>query len=104
MARRLRQHRARTRQRSSGESGNRQANEASGMHHGSLAPGFQGRKLRSISNANPTGGIKACDNAAFGLEPQGYGMAHRLAYGLPTADKANAPQNAPSMAVSWPPL
>jgi hypothetical protein len=61
------------------------------MHHGSLAPGFQVRKLRSISNANPTGGIKACDNAAFGLEPQGYGMANRLAYGPVTAGSANSP-------------
>jgi hypothetical protein len=56
-----------------------------------LAPGFQGSKLRSISDANPTGGIKACDNAAFGLEPQGYGMANRLAFGPPTAERANPP-------------
>jgi hypothetical protein len=25
------------------------------------------------SNANPTGGIKAGDNAAFGIQPQGFG-------------------------------
>jgi hypothetical protein len=24
-------------------------------------------------DANPTGGIKPCDNAAFGAQPQGYG-------------------------------
>jgi hypothetical protein len=47
--------------------------------------------LRSISNANPTGGIKACDNAAFGPEPQGYGIANRLAYGPLTADWASFP-------------
>jgi hypothetical protein len=39
--------------------------------------------LRSVSNANPSGGItastKALDNAAFGLHPQGYGLANRLA-------------------------
>jgi hypothetical protein len=34
-------------------------------------PGIYGRNLRIISNANPTGGIKASDNAAFGVEPQG---------------------------------
>jgi hypothetical protein len=28
---------------------------------------------RSISNANPAGGIKPCDNAAFSDQPQGYG-------------------------------
>jgi hypothetical protein len=33
-----------------------------------LAPGF----LRIISNANPSGGIKASENAAFGVQPQGY--------------------------------
>jgi len=26
-----------------------------------------------VSNANPTGGIKAGDNAAFGVQPQGFG-------------------------------
>jgi hypothetical protein len=38
-----------------------------------------GRILRSISNANPIGGIKPCDNAAFGDQPQGYGVTNRLA-------------------------
>jgi hypothetical protein len=28
--------------------------------------------LRNVSNANPSGGIKAEDNAAFGVRPQGY--------------------------------
>jgi hypothetical protein len=37
------------------------------------------RILRIVSNANPTGGIKASDNAAFGVQPQGYGVANRLA-------------------------
>jgi hypothetical protein len=37
-----------------------------------LAPGGYGFKiLRSITNANPSGGIPARDNAAFGLHPQG---------------------------------
>jgi hypothetical protein len=35
--------------------------------------------LRAVSNANPTGGIKASDNAAFGFQPQGYAVANRLA-------------------------
>jgi hypothetical protein len=30
-----------------------------------------------VSNANPTGGIKAGDNAAFGVQPQGFG-ANRM--------------------------
>jgi hypothetical protein len=34
-----------------------------------LAPGIS----RIVSDANPAGGIKASDNAAFGVEPQGYG-------------------------------
>jgi hypothetical protein len=61
------------------------------MHHGSPSSRVSGQEITIISNANPTGGIKACDNAAFGLEPQGYGMTNRLAYGLLTADKANCP-------------
>jgi hypothetical protein len=50
-----------------------------------LAPGIYGRILRAVSNANSTGGIKSSDNAAFGGQPQGYGMANRLAAeaGLP---------------------
>jgi hypothetical protein len=40
-----------------------------------LAPGIS----RIVSDANPAGGIKASDNAAFGVEPQGYGVANRLA-------------------------
>jgi hypothetical protein len=31
------------------------------------------RFLRIVSNANPAGGIKSRDNAAFGVRPQGYG-------------------------------
>jgi len=38
-----------------------------------------GKILRSFSNANPTGGIKPTDNAAFGVQPQGYGVTNRLA-------------------------
>jgi hypothetical protein len=30
-------------------------------------------------DANPMGAIKPCDNAAFGAQPQGYGLANRLA-------------------------
>jgi hypothetical protein len=30
-----------------------------------------GKILRSFSNANPSGGIKPADNAAFGVQPQG---------------------------------
>jgi hypothetical protein len=50
-----------------------------------LAPGIYGRILRAVSNANSTGGIKPSDNAAFGAQPQGYGVANRLAAeaGLP---------------------
>jgi hypothetical protein len=44
-----------------------------------LAPGIYGRILRAVSNANSTGGIKPSDNAAFGAQPQGYGVANRLA-------------------------
>jgi hypothetical protein len=40
-----------------------------------LAPGIS----RIVSDANPAGGIKASDNAAFGVEPQGYGVANRMA-------------------------
>jgi hypothetical protein len=40
-----------------------------------LAPGFDG----IVSNANPSGGIKAGNNAAFGVQPQGYGVANRSA-------------------------
>jgi hypothetical protein len=32
-----------------------------------------------MSNANRTGGIKPADNAAFGVQPQGYGVANRSA-------------------------
>jgi hypothetical protein len=41
--------------------------------------------LRIVSNANPSGGIKASDNAAFGVRPQGYGVANRLARKRPAA-------------------
>src|SRR5258706_15867707 len=44
-----------------------------------LAPGIYGGILRSISMRPQSGGIKPCDNAAFGVEPQGYGVANRLA-------------------------
>jgi hypothetical protein len=56
-----------------------------------LLQGFRAGSYDQISNANPTGGIKACDNAAFGLEPQGYAMAKRLAHGPVIADGANSP-------------
>jgi hypothetical protein len=59
-----------------------------------LAPGIYGRKiydtiLRSISNANPIVGIKPSDNAAFGVQPQGYEVANRLAGGPVAADFAS---------------
>jgi hypothetical protein len=41
-----------------------------------LAPGFQKQEVTINLECEPAGGIKACDNAAFGLEPQGYGMAN----------------------------
>jgi hypothetical protein len=50
-----------------------------------LAPGFYGKILRIVSTANPTGSIKPTDNAAFGVQPQGYGVANRLAGKGPTA-------------------
>jgi hypothetical protein len=56
--------------------------------------------LRSISNASPTGGIKPADNAAFGVQPQGYGVANRLAGKALTPPAL--PENASSVAVSWP--
>jgi hypothetical protein len=62
-----------------------------------------GKVLRPISNANPTGGIKAGDNAAFDAEPQGYGVANRMAERPETADRpVRLPENASSVAVSWP--
>jgi len=46
-----------------------------------------------VSDANPAGGIKASDNAAFGVEPQGYGVANQSAarpcYGRPSGFPAN---------------
>ena len=88
---RLRRKRAGHRQRGEGECGNRPAIETNGKHHGSpssrnLRQENLRRILRSISNANPTGGIKPSDNAAFGVQPQGYGrridwMANRLTGG-----------------------
>jgi hypothetical protein len=55
--------------------------------------------LRIVSNANPTGGIKAPDNAAFGVQPQGW--ARQIDWRQrPMA--ATAPENAFTMAVSWP--
>ena len=36
----------------------------------------QGQQRR---NTDPTGGINSCDNAAFSVQPQGYGAANRLA-------------------------
>jgi hypothetical protein len=45
--------------------------------------------LRSISNANPIVGIKPCDNAAFGVQPQGYEAANRLTGGPAAADFAS---------------
>ncbi len=43
----------------------------SGKHHVRLAPGCMAGSLRSVSNANPSGGISGSDNAAFGPQPQG---------------------------------
>jgi hypothetical protein len=50
-----------------------------------LAPGFTAgfhgkiQDLRIVSDTNPTGGIKTADNAAFGVQPQGYGVTNRAA-------------------------
>jgi hypothetical protein len=54
-----------------------------------LAPGVSRQDVTINLECEPTGGIKASDNAAFGPEPQGYGMANRLAYGPVTADWAS---------------
>ena len=43
-----------------------------------LAPGCMAGSLRSVSNANPSGGIKVSDNAAFGAQPQGYGVGESI--------------------------
>src|SRR5947208_15197841 len=54
------------------------------------------RILRIVTNPNPTGGIKATDNAAFAAQPQGYGVVNRLAEGprWPT-DLASIPDSKP---------
>jgi hypothetical protein len=52
-----------------GDCGDRPANKTGANHHGSPSSWI----LRIVSNANPSGGIKTSDNAAFGVEPQGYG-------------------------------
>jgi len=44
--------------------------------------------LQIVSNANPVGGIKAKDNAAFGAPPQGSGLSIRRLEGLAAADPA----------------
>jgi hypothetical protein len=49
--------------------------------------------LRSFSNANPAGGIKPADNAAFGVQPQGYGVANRA---------AATPGQSPETLAVWP--
>src|ERR1700675_3210278 len=59
-----------------------------------------GRILRSFSNANPSGGIKPADNAAFGAQPQGYGW--RIDRQEHPASRRVA-ENACTVAVSWPP-
>ena len=70
----LGQDRARHCQHREGEGGNGPAIATNGKHHGSLLLlGMTG----VVSNANPTGGIKAGDNAAFGVQPQGFG-ANRM--------------------------
>jgi hypothetical protein len=43
----------------------------------------------SVSNANPSGGIPASDNAVFGLQPQGHGWRIDWQIGLRAADLAN---------------
>jgi hypothetical protein len=52
-----------------------------------LAPGIS----RIVSDANPAGGIKAGNNAAFAVEPQGYGMANRSAGSPMIAIQAGVP-------------
>ena len=74
-------------QRGKGENGNRRAIETNGKHQGSPSSRIYSRNhgrnygkiLRSISNADPAGGIKPHDNAAFGAQPQGYGVANPVA-------------------------
>jgi hypothetical protein len=49
----------------------------------------------------PSRRIKRCDNAAFGGQPQGYWARNRLA-ALRCQHRLRPPENAGSMAVSWP--
>jgi hypothetical protein len=46
-----------------------------------LAPGF----VRTVAMHDQPGSIKPTDNAAFGVQPQGYGLANRLAQSAPAA-------------------
>jgi hypothetical protein len=56
-----------------------------------LAPGFGGRIFKIDLECGPSGGIKASDNAAFGVQPQGYGVANRVADRPVAADLASLP-------------
>jgi hypothetical protein len=63
--------------------------------------GFYSKILRSISNANPTGGIKPADNAAFGAQPQGCGKSTvRRIDRQDRPDSRRSPENAFTVAVS----
>jgi hypothetical protein len=61
------------------------------MENITVRPSFRNlrQEFASISNANPIVGIKTCDNAAFGVQPQGYGMANRLQQARLAADLAS---------------
>jgi hypothetical protein len=54
-----------------------------------LAPGVYGRIFTIDLECEPKGGIKAWDNAAFGVQPQGFGVANRVAESPMAADSAS---------------
>jgi len=91
----LRQYRARHCQHRDGEGSNSPAIASNGKHHGSLLLlGIIG----VISDANPTGGTKAADNAAFGVLPQGFGANQTEQ--TPVLPVPAMPQDADSVALS----
>jgi hypothetical protein len=62
--------------------------ETGGKHHG--LPGSRIFTIYGNRRGQPRpSGLKARDNAAFGLEPQGKGLANQVAYRLATADSAD---------------
>ena len=66
MVRRLRQNRAGYGQCGESNCGEGPTIHTSGKHHVRLAPGCMAGSLRSVSNANPSGGISGSKHAAFG--------------------------------------